>query len=128
MNKREKFLIDNIEKLIISNKPGSFQNMFNIPQSNQSLESTQTPQLTGNFISLVHKMYKAPNLIEGPPSETNKSIKSLEEFTPETILSIIEVLRKKIINKSNIRGGGNIILLKTIKDYINNAVNNITPK
>ena len=85
--------------LIISNKPGSFQNMFNIPQSNQSLESTQTPQLTGNFISLVHKMYKAPHLIEGPPSETNKSIKSLEEFTPETILSIIEVLRKKIIKE-----------------------------
>jgi hypothetical protein len=128
MNNREKFLINNIEKLIFSTNPGSFQSMFNNPQSKQSLESTQTPQLAGTFNALMSSMYKIPSLIEGPPSETNKSIKSLEEYKPESILSIIEELRKKIIIKSNIRGGSSIIPLKTIKDYINNAVNNITPK
>lgn len=114
MNDRELYLYNNIEKLFIGFKPGTFEIMVGKVPGIKSIVTT--PLGFKNFI-------KQLDDVRDPRVEGIQSMKNYkQDLTP--LSTIFNELR----NQSSIRGGNLIISLSTIKQYINETVNNITPK
>jgi hypothetical protein len=113
MNDRETYLYNNIEKLFIGFKPGTFLSLVGKEPGKPS--KVTTPSGVMNIIK---------KFDDDRASGTN-GIDSMKNYKPD--LNPLKAEFDALRNKS-IHGGNLIISLSTIKQYINETVNNITPK
>ena len=113
MNVRELYLYSNIEKLFIGFKPGTFEIMVGKEAGIKS--NVTTPTGFTNFIKLLDDV-REPR---------GQGIESMKNYTSDSkpLKTVFDELRNQ-----SIRGGNLIIPLSTVKQYINETVNNITPK
>jgi hypothetical protein len=114
MNPREKYLFDNIKNIFTAYDPSTLERGLGYGTPLQI-----SPQLTSGFMNKVYTMHKAKPFFN---STDSGGFSSLENYKLKNIDHIIENIKKEI------HGGNLIIPLKTIKQYINETVNNIIPK
>lgn len=114
MNDRELYLYNNIEKLFIGFKPGTFEIMVGKEAGIKSIVTTPT-----GFTNLIQ-------LLDDVRENTSEGITSMAHYKQD--LTPLSTIFNDLRNQASIRGGNLIISLRTIKQYINETVNNITPK
>ena len=114
MNERENYLFKHLEKLIFSFNAGQFENMYRTSNKGKS-----PVQLSTTFEESIMPIYETQII-----DKKDFGLTSIKDYKPDTLTSVFDTIRKQLTGQ---HGGNGIIPLKTIKDYINTRVHNITP-